>query len=371
MRRVLLLGATTAALSLGSCALLVDTSGLVATEADDGASPAEGSLVDQRLPSDAGPIIEAGADANVPLPASCQGAAGPGISRCGPDGGENCCSSPMVAGGTFRRSFDGKVNVDGTHPATVSGFRLDRFETTVARFRRFVTAASAGWKPSAGAGKHTHLPGGSLAMVGTAGAEPGWDTAWNDRLASAPVQWSAELTCEAPQNTWTDQPGVNEAKAINCTTWYQAYAFCIWDEGFLPSEAEWNFAAAGGDEQRLFPWSKPPADSTIDCSYANYADYDAATQCNSNVLIPGSFPKGDGRWSHADLLGNVVEWTLDSYLDYVNPCVNGVNLLPATYTSLRGGCFYGIPGSPYVSGRILDMPQRVSRGFGVRCARSP
>lgn len=132
-----------------------------------------------------------------------------------------------------------------------------------------------------------------------------------------------------------------------------------------------NFAAAGGDEQRLFPWSKPPADSTIDCSYANYADYDAATQCNSNVLIPGSFPKGDGRWSHADLLGNVVEWTLDSYLDYVNPCVNGVNLLPATYTSLRGGCFYGIPGSPYVSGRILDMPQRVSRGFGVRCARSP
>lgn len=61
---------------------------------------------------------------------------------------------------------------------------------------------------------------------------------------------------------------------INCVNWYEAYAFCIWDGGFLPTVAEWNYAAVGGSEYRFFPWSVPPEAIAIDCTYASYTQLD-------------------------------------------------------------------------------------------------
>ncbi len=48
--------------------------------------------------------------------------------------------------------------------------------------------------------------------------------------------------------------GSNENQPINCVTWYEAFAFCISDGGYLPTAAEWNYAAAGGSDQRAYPF---------------------------------------------------------------------------------------------------------------------
>src|SRR5262245_44389642 len=61
-------------------------------------------------------------------------------STCGPSGGESCCASATIPGGTFYRGYDGATYTDQSFPATLSGFRLDRFLATVGRMRSFVTA---------------------------------------------------------------------------------------------------------------------------------------------------------------------------------------------------------------------------------------
>ena len=110
--------------------------------------------------------------------------------------------------------------------------------------------------PPAGSGKHTHLNGGQglgeqRQRRGT--YEPGWDaTDWNNTTDIDPT--NANLASCTIYSTWTASAGSQENLPINCVNWYEAYAFCIWDGGFLPSEAEWEYAAAGGSQQREYPW---------------------------------------------------------------------------------------------------------------------
>ena len=57
-------------------------------------------------------------------------------------------------------------------------------------------------------------------------------------------------------------------RGVEAESWYDAYAFCIWDGGFLPSEAELEYAAAGGSQQREYPWGS--TDPGTDSQHAIY-----------------------------------------------------------------------------------------------------
>jgi formylglycine-generating enzyme required for sulfatase activity len=281
-------------------------------------------------------------------------------------GNASCCESPIVPGGTFDRSYD--VASDGrypdmTHPATVSAFRLDKYEVTVGRFRAFVDAGMGTQTspPAAGAGAHEKIAGS------------GWDESWNASLATNTAALVTAVKCDSTYQTWTDTPAANEHRPMNCITWYEAMAFCAWDGGYLATEAEWNYAATGGDQQRAYPWSSPASSLTLDGSYASYNCVgDGTTSCAVTDLVAvGTKPLGDGRWGQSDLAGNVWEWTLDWYATYASACTDCANLTPASNRVIRGGSFGDNAPVLRAGNRDNVPPARRSADFGVRCARTP
>lgn len=269
---------------------------------------------------------------------------------------QSCCLSQLVPGGEFLRDYDAADYSDDTHPAKLSPFYLDKFEVTVGRMRQFVSAfAAIKLKLDDGDGKSPHIAD-----------DTGWDKDYalpTDQAALIEVLKSQDC----PGATWSDDLVTNNDLPINCVPFNIAYAFCVWDGGRLPTEAEWNFAAAGGDEQRVFPWKAPPAEELpITDDYANYGN------THTGPTAVGSKPAGNARWGQADLAGNVSEWLLDYYSEeYPANCVDCLNATPGTDRSARGGSYISPEGVLAVSLPGYEDPQYGKPFHGFRCARDP
>ena len=258
------------------------------------------------------------------------------------------------------QSYDGLPDAgwdDPSWPATISAFRLDAYEVTVGRFRRFVDAYP--WRAPSGAGRN---PANVFDF--------GWNGAWTAQLPRDAASLSSELeTCgasisiEPSMSTWTEIPDGNEALPINCLTWFEAFAFCAWDGGRLPSEAEWNYAAAGGAQAQVYPWASR-ASTDIEPNYAVY---------QSPIAKVGSKTRGNGFFGQADLAGNVWEWNVDWYREtYSVPCDDCAELTADVEISarvLRGGGYYNQPPFLRSASRGNAQPKTRDPGYGVRCAR--
>jgi formylglycine-generating enzyme required for sulfatase activity len=299
---------------------------------------------------------------------------------------ESCCTTIAVPGGSFPQGRSTVATAtdyfvggyDDELPefsSTVSGFALDKYEVTVGRFRKFLAwyVNNVSTVPGLGAGANASVPGS------------GWKTEWNALLPTNLAAFKAanhlkcsDLDAGPDYATWTDAPGANENKAINCLSWYEAFAFCIWDGGRLPTEAEWEYAAAGGNENRLYPWGGTPPD----CTYANF-NLAPGSWCGpggTRAVAPvGSYAAGHGLWNHMDLAGNVGEWTLDlmaNYLDVLPDAAGVTNFanIPLAGDAMcvvRGGDFlYDDVGLRAVSRGGWDQGWYRQDTYGVRCARN-
>ncbi len=300
------------------------------------------------------------------------GSAGPSCAGGLDCGGISCCDAQVVPGGTFLMGRGAGTDAcpggmtcnaqeQPEHSVTVASFKLDTFEITVGRFRKFV-AQFNGTPPAVGAGAHPLI------------ANSGWQAGWNASLAASQAALKTALKCDATHPTWTDAPGANEGYAINCVSWYEAAAFCAWDGGRMPTEAEWEFAAAGGSDNRLYPWASGAApDNTLavfNCMH------DGVAGCSLADLAPvGSTPAGNGKWGQRDLAGGMWEWNLD-YYDAAwysgggAACGNCANLNASSSRVIRGGAWLNDATALRAAFRYSYPPTDRGLTRGARCSRS-
>jgi formylglycine-generating enzyme len=263
------------------------------------------------------------------------------------DGGSTGCPSGMTCDAAETPEFS----------STVSSFTLDKYEVTGGRFSRFVNAYvdNVSTVPTEGSGANPAIPGS------------GWRTAWNAFLPATRDIFK-DYQHLGFCGTWTDNDW--DRKPVTCVSWYEAFAFCIWDGGRLPTEAEWEYAAAGGAENRLYPWGP----TAPDCTYANF--YNGWQFCagswSPTTRDVGSTPLGNGKWSSSDLAGNANEWTLDWYGTYpAFAATNYANISGGTERIFRGGSYSFYQGQVRLRAawRGLGTPD-FRYDVGVRCARA-
>lgn len=359
-------------LAAGACSSSSEGPQVVDAATPDTEPPAADVAALDAAGADAAPDERDGADSSkAPMP---EAGPRPGPSCAGglTCQGKSCCESVVVPGGAFPmgRSMAG---TDACPPATtclsseqpehtvaLSSFALDTFEVTVGRFRRFVDTYMG--PPAAGAGAHPLIAG------------TGWDATWDARMPSNAAALRSNLKC-SPLETWSDAPAGMENRPISCVSWYEAFAFCAWDGGWLPTEAEWEYAATGGDQNRLYPWGSAaptPARAAYECSF------DGAQFCQATDIPPvGSAPTGSGRWGHQDLAGSMWEWTYDAhaiawYSEGGAVCTNCANTARGSDRVIRGGGYDDGAENLRVTYRTSTAAGSSERdGLGFRCARTP
>jgi iron(II)-dependent oxidoreductase len=217
---------------------------------------------------------------------------------------------PMLLGARDdgRFVFD---NEKWAHRVEVAPFRIARAPVTNQEFARFVDD-------------------GGYARDELWSAE---GRAWRATVAArAPVYWRRAGDRWLVRR-WDREVEQQPHHPVTHVCWFEADAYCRWSGRRLPSEAEWELAAATPDGRR-FPWGDAPPT-------AAHANLDAAAGGPVDVAAHAD---GDSAYGCRQMIGNVWEWTstrfapypgfvIDPYAEYSAPWFATPHMV------LRGGCW--------------------------------
>ncbi|MBL8173855.1 MAG: formylglycine-generating enzyme family protein [Bryobacterales bacterium] len=242
-------------------------------------------------------------------------------------------------GGTFLMGTEDKEGfpADGEGPireVTLDPFYMDRYPVTNERFREFVRATDYrseaerfGWSFVF----HLHIPKERFAAL------------VSDRAPS--VNW----WCKVNGACWQHPEGPDSSiedrlhHPVTHMSWNDAAAYAQWAGKRLPTEAEWEYAARGGYEQRIYPWGDeltPGGRHLCNVWQGQFPDFNSAEDgfvgtCPVDAYEPNAY-------GISTITGNAWEWCNDWFHPAYHVAATRKNPVgPASGTTkvMKGGSY--------------------------------
>ena len=211
------------------------------------------------------------------------------------------------------------------HEVKLSAFEIGRYPVTVGEYQRFID--------DEGYQKEAFWGAGGYAKSG-----------------------------EAP-NAWDEQQ-THPTRPVVRVTWHEAAAYCAWAGARLPTEAQWERAARGGESHK-YPWGDEPPNFTR-------ANFDAGEGTPNAPTPVGLFLLGATPEGLQDMAGNVWEWCADWFGEgfyRASPKRNPKGPANGDSRAIRGGSWGNVPRGLRCSYRYWDVPDNGNSYLGFRCVR--